>query len=125
MSLLAHHFGISPETYAKYSKLAEAFQILSTMTDLDGKEFVAMIESKKYPIYAVQFHPEVNPFDFSKPVYPHFSSAIAVSSYFSEFLVSLSRKNTNKFPSSLLLNYSIYNYPVFYDKNSRTTDFLF
>ena len=112
VSLLGHHFGISPDSYKKYSELNETFEIVSTLKDLKGSEFVGIVEAKKYPIFGVQFHPEINIYEFTKPVYPHFNNAISASSFLSKFIVSLARKNTNTFPESELNKYLIYQWPV-------------
>jgi len=42
------------------TRLRDFFDVLSTNKDLKGVPFVSTIESKKYPIYATQWHPEKN-----------------------------------------------------------------
>jgi gamma-glutamyl hydrolase len=70
-SLLGHNFGISPKLYLRQNNLTENFMILSIMKDRAGEEFVGIIEAKKYPIFGVQFHPEINIFKFTKDVYTY------------------------------------------------------
>ena len=111
VSSLSHNFGVSPETYKLYQNLTDNFNILSTMLDHDGNEFVAMIEHKKYPIFAVQFHPEKNIYEFFYPEYPHSEDAIISATYLSNFFVSLGRKNNNTFPIDELSENLIYNWP--------------
>lgn len=114
VSLLGHRLGISPETYKKYDKLRDMFEILSTMQDLSGSEFIGVIEGKDYPIFGIQFHPEKNSFEFLKPIYPHDTDAVVTATYLSNFIVSLARKNSNVFPSVELNKQIIYNYPPVY-----------
>jgi len=57
-----HQFGILPEKYDKYPILKDYFIINSLSQDIDGKTFVNSVEGKKYPIYGVQFHPEMIPY---------------------------------------------------------------
>ena len=53
-TLQNHEYGIAIKDMKK------GFSVLATSLDEYGREYVAIIESKKYPIYAVQFHPEVD-----------------------------------------------------------------
>lgn len=72
----SHHYGVLPTAYSPGSKLDSfygesarhrssvlncvcALEILSTNVDRNGKRFVSAIEAKAYPIYGLQFHPEV------------------------------------------------------------------
>jgi gamma-glutamyl hydrolase len=53
-----HDYGISPKDFMDNLNLRRFFNILATSIDDNGKEYVAAIESKYYPIYGVQWHPE-------------------------------------------------------------------
>lgn len=53
-----HEYGISPEQFMKNAHLRRFYRILATAIDYNGKEYVAAIEGKYYPIYGVQGHPE-------------------------------------------------------------------
>ena len=57
-----HKDGILAETYTKYNELNDAFYLISTAFDLNGVEYAASIQHKKYPFYGVQFHPEKTSF---------------------------------------------------------------
>jgi gamma-glutamyl hydrolase len=95
-----HHDGVYPETYAKNRKLRDFFHVLSTNIDLKGNPFVSTVEGKRYPVYAVQWHPERPQFDWSQEDYiPHSPIAFPAMQYFAQFLVSEARKNNNKFGS--------------------------
>ena len=55
-----HRYGFSNDTFYNFDNLKSFWDVLSYNHDKNGKVFVSMIESKKYPIYGVQFHPEKN-----------------------------------------------------------------
>ncbi|KAM3927138.1 gamma-glutamyl hydrolase-like [Leptodactylus fuscus] len=114
-----HHFGITPQTFQANKKLSAFYRILSTNHDQDGVEFVSTIEAWDYPIYAVQWHPEVNRFQWrSDLTYPHSANAIWISQYMANFFVSEARKNANHFSNPKEEDSSlIYNWPLTYTAN--------
>ena len=59
-----HHQGITPTQFLDNSNLTEFFHITSTNFDRKGRPFVSTIESKNFPIYGTQYHPEKNNFEF-------------------------------------------------------------
>ncbi len=59
-----HHQGITPSHFLENEKLTDFFYITSTNLDRQGRQFVSTIESKNYPIYGVQYHPEKNNFEY-------------------------------------------------------------
>eukprot|EP00518_Triparma_eleuthera_P005312 CAMPEP_0182456182 /NCGR_PEP_ID=MMETSP1319-20130603/2096_1 /TAXON_ID=172717 /ORGANISM="Bolidomonas pacifica, Strain RCC208" /LENGTH=313 /DNA_ID=CAMNT_0024654365 /DNA_START=34 /DNA_END=971 /DNA_ORIENTATION=+ len=61
-----HAHGVSVADFMDSEKLSSTFTLISTNKDLDGKEFVSTIESKDAgsPIYATQWHPEKNTFEY-------------------------------------------------------------
>jgi gamma-glutamyl hydrolase len=58
-----HNCGFTPEKLKANAAFMKAAMITSTSASTAGKTFVASIESKKYPIYGTQFHPEKNQFE--------------------------------------------------------------
>jgi gamma-glutamyl hydrolase len=89
-----HHLGISLGAYYKYKSLLDFFLVTSIGRDLNSQIYVATVEARKYPIYAVQFHPEKTPFDKnSKDKIPQSLAAISVSQSFSQFFVEETKKN--------------------------------
>lgn len=52
-----HFYGISPDHFMKRKRLHHFYHVAATAFDKDGKECVAIIEAKKYPIYGLAFHP--------------------------------------------------------------------
>ncbi len=53
-----HKMGISLERFNKSNNLKSFYWIVSINKDRDNKDFVSIIESKKYPFYGFQWHPE-------------------------------------------------------------------
>merc|ERR1719221_2091965 len=53
-----HTSGVEPNHFAQRQGLVEYLDILATTTDRGGRPYVAIIQGKTLPIYAVQFHPE-------------------------------------------------------------------
>ncbi|KAM5172480.1 gamma-glutamyl hydrolase-like [Mantella aurantiaca] len=108
-----HHFGITPEVFFANKKLSTFYRILSTNRDMNGVEFISTIEARDHPIYGVQWHPEVNRFQWNTDYdYPHSENAIWLSQYMANFFVNEARKNLNHFPnakeeeSALIYNWS-------------------
>ncbi|XP_022901962.1 gamma-glutamyl hydrolase-like [Onthophagus taurus] len=89
------------------------FIVLSTNEDSNGFKFISSFESKKYPFYGVQFHPEKNNFEFKiGNNVPHSSEAIKMSQYFANFFVEESKRNNHSYPDwesemgALIYNFS-------------------
>jgi gamma-glutamyl hydrolase len=57
--LFANEHGISPKTFYSNRRLPSMFRVLAIANDGRGSDMIAMIEARKYPFYASQFHPEV------------------------------------------------------------------
>lgn len=97
--------------------MANDYNLISTNT-FKNYTFVSTIEHKKYPIYAVQWHPEKNQFEFvigpTVGNITHDRYAVQVGQYFANFLVNEARKNSHHFPNkkdeidSLIYNYNQY-----------------
>uniref|UniRef100_A0A3Q4BEB8 folate gamma-glutamyl hydrolase n=1 Tax=Mola mola TaxID=94237 RepID=A0A3Q4BEB8_MOLML len=84
-----HHYGITVKTFQETEKLQSFFSILSTNIAENGAQFVSTIEGKRYPFYGVQWHPEVNRFQWSRRMnIPHSRHAVQLSSLLSEFLTN-------------------------------------
>ena len=57
VQLHAHTFTIAYNSYQKYSKLSDFFEVLATDTH-EGVEFVIAVEAHNYPIAGTMHHPE-------------------------------------------------------------------
>ena len=86
-----------PEIYQQYSSLKEYLNLVF-LNDLKGFKYTAAIEHKKYPILAVQFHPEKNWFIWRSDLnIPHSKNDIDLMQFYSNFFVREARKNNNHF----------------------------
>jgi len=111
-----HQYGVSPSSFAESPALVEFFDILSTNVDRDGKEFISGVESKKYPIYAVQYHPEKPLYEWNiQEVINHSSDSVLANQFTSTFFIDQCRGSGHQFASAEAeANALIYNYPPVY-----------
>ena len=77
---------------------------LSTNIDQEGLEFLSTMEANDYPIFATQFHPEKNAYEWAPKFteLPHTKEAVNVAQYMAEFFVDVARQSTHKFESRFL-----------------------
>ncbi|KAG7480780.1 hypothetical protein MATL_G00060030 [Megalops atlanticus] len=108
-----HHYGVTEKTFRGNEKLQQFFSVLSTNIAENGVEFVSTIEGRKYPFYGVQWHPEVNRFQWDPDMqFPHSHNAVRVSSLLSEFFINEARKSLHHFDkpeeeeAALIYNYT-------------------
>lgn len=66
--LYAHGDGISLEAYKKNPLLTNNTNLIGSST-YNGKEFVAMLENNRYPLFSMQFHPEKNAWEKKRVPY--------------------------------------------------------
>lgn len=52
-----HNYAVTVDEYNSNSKLKNFWTLLATTTTNHNENFVAAIESHRYPFYGVQFHP--------------------------------------------------------------------
>lgn len=57
----ANRRGISPSQFLRNYKLHAMFSIVGTTKDRAGRDFVSIVEAKRFPIYGTQFHAEAVP----------------------------------------------------------------
>ncbi|XP_003974928.1 gamma-glutamyl hydrolase [Takifugu rubripes] len=108
-----HHYGVTVKTFLANTKLRSFFSILSTNVAANGAHFVSTMEGKKYPFYGVQWHPEVNRFQWKSGLsFPHSPHAIQLSSLLAEFFTNEGRRSLHHFEdpeeeaSSLIYKYN-------------------
>ncbi|XP_065204851.1 gamma-glutamyl hydrolase-like [Planococcus citri] len=94
------------------SNLNQDWRITSTSTSLNNTEFIASVEHKKYPFFAIQFHPEKVSFEWNPDHnIPHSEPIVLANRYFYDQLIYHAKKNFNKFATIGEENNSlIYNY---------------
>ncbi|KAL7827303.1 hypothetical protein SRHO_G00330210 [Serrasalmus rhombeus] len=93
-----HHYGVTEQVFRGNEKLTSFFSILSINTAKNGAVFVSTMEGRKYPFYGVQWHPEVNRFQWSPQYsFPHSKNAVRLASLLAEFFVNEGRKSFHHF----------------------------
>ncbi|KAL3275684.1 hypothetical protein HHI36_020436 [Cryptolaemus montrouzieri] len=108
------------EKVLKENNLTDVWRIVTRNNDENGFEFISTMEERKYPFYAIQFHPEKTRYEFKETLnIPHNLYTNIVSQYFADFFIEECKKNNNKFPTkSIEYNSLIYNFnPVFTAQN--------
>jgi len=117
-----HHDGVKVDVFNSNRKLSEFYRLIATNADRKGLYSISVIEGKLYPIYAVQFHPERNAFEWDlQETASHTSHAIRSMQYLSNFFVDECRKNFHRYESEKEENQAlIYNYPVMYTGNDTS-----
>ena len=85
---------ISVKNFLADFHLSQKFNAIATSKTKDGKEYVSIIEGKKYPIIMVSFHPEYVVFETSKEfIIPETLHAIYTSRFIGNGFVFYGRKN--------------------------------
>lgn len=123
-----HHLGITPSNFMRNSELTDMFHITSTNVDRQGKAFVSTIESKTYPIYGIQYHPEKNNFEFGlmdalQPMAKYYSDepyevinhsekAVELSLQLALFFVGRVRRSTFGSYNMTHRHPTVYHYPM-------------
>ncbi|XP_044727559.1 uncharacterized protein LOC123291364, partial [Chrysoperla carnea] len=109
-----HSHCVTMKNFTHHNMTKDWF-ILTTSTTPNNLTFISTIESKKYPIWGVQYHPEKALFDWTHTSIVHTFNAIKVSQYLMNFFVNECRKNHNRFPSMKKEQSAlIYNYKSMY-----------
>ncbi|KAI2662278.1 Gamma-glutamyl hydrolase [Labeo rohita] len=95
-------------------------------TDDGHNEFVSTMEAYDFPIYATQWHPEKNAFEWTRPYIPHTPSAIKTTFYMAYFFVNEARKSFHSFPSTEEEEKAlIYNYKPEYTGTQRAFEQIY
>lgn len=85
---------ISVKDFLTDFHLGQKFNLIATSKTKDGKEYVSIIEGKKYPIIMISFHPEYVVFEASKDFkIPETLHAIYTSRFLGNGFVFYGRKN--------------------------------
>ncbi|XP_029421500.1 gamma-glutamyl hydrolase isoform X2 [Nannospalax galili] len=96
-----HKWSLSVKNFTQNEKLKKFFSVLTTNTD--GKtEFISSMEGSKYPVYAVQWHPEKAPYEWKElKGISHAPNSVKTAFYLAEFFVSEARKNNHHYESQI------------------------
>jgi len=126
-----HRYGFNSSLHDEHDVINSFFRVTAKAVDDNGKEFIAAMEAKDYPIYTVQYHPErvlsewKNKSHFDHP--DESAQAVLVQAM---FFVSEARKNMQGFKAAeslerfLLSNHEQVYFNItwprvhFYDKKS-------
>ncbi|XP_004642424.2 gamma-glutamyl hydrolase [Octodon degus] len=113
-----HTWSLSVKNFTMNKKLKKFFNVLTTNTD-GTTEFISSMEGYKYPVYAVQWHPEKAPYEWKNVAgISHAPNAVRTAFYLAEFFVSEARRNSHHFESLSKEKKSlIYQFPVIYTGN--------
>ena len=97
------------------------YRAVSTSVSPLGGEFVSMLESKTFPLYAMQFHAEKPLFEWPNERINHSSDAVEAMSWLSRFMGTELRKSNHAFSSPELESAAlIYNYSPDYSSTYST-----
>lgn len=93
-----HVWAVSTSYYQTNEVFKAFWNIVSTTTSSYNEQFISAAESKEYPIYGIQFHPEKNLFEWK--VYADRSdSGAEIVQVLSNKFVEKARASKNKFAS--------------------------
>lgn len=111
-----HSEGIAVDHFEKM-KLSSHVKLLGSSKNAAGKEFAAIFEAEKFPMWFVQFHPEKHQFEKRSSYLPMDRSeeTIKVMSSFVFKLVALARTNAkplDQIPTSIQAYFPYYKTPI-------------
>jgi hypothetical protein len=93
-----HNHGIGIEAFQADQELSAAYVPIMTSVDDNGNEFVAAMESRHYPFFAVLYHPEKQWTSFGTTYnFNHSYASHAVGVKHADFFVAQVRKNNQAF----------------------------
>lgn len=111
-----HRWCLTPENFSAFH-MHDFWKLLATGHDWQDLEFVAIMEARNYPIWASQFHPEKNAYEWTRKYsnIPHFPAAIKSAAFFADFFVQQARRSSHHFESrELEEEHLIYSHTPFY-----------
>ena len=125
LSVFAHRYMFHYEDFVNTYPLNVSLTPTTYSYDDRGVKYVSSYESPTMPIYATQYHPERNAFEWRAAFVQNRSpDAILLAQYLANFFVNEARKNTNTFPEKD--NYIIENYdPVVLPNHTVTAIYFF
>ncbi|XP_077456758.1 gamma-glutamyl hydrolase [Stigmatopora argus] len=93
-----HHYGLTVKAFEENKELTNFFSVISTNIAQNGVHFISTFEGKRYPFYGVQWHPEVNCFQWDSTLsFPHSPHAVQLSSLLAQFFVNEGRRSLHNF----------------------------
>lgn len=120
-----HVWAVSTKYFQASEQLKAFWRVTSTSTSTFSEEFVSTLESIDYPIYAVQYHPEKNLFEW-KVNAVRSASGTLIAQILSNKFIDVARNNKNRFSSDDEFSKAvIYNYQTHFTTMSFTQIYLF
>jgi gamma-glutamyl hydrolase len=105
-----HEDGLKESSFRNSKNLTSFWKATSTTRSKTGDVYVSTLESKEYPIFAVQFHPEKNLYEW-RIAADRTDGGALISQILSNKFVEFARQNTNRFEDlNELQKMLIYNY---------------
>jgi gamma-glutamyl hydrolase len=93
-----HRYGFNTSLLKDHKHIDDFFTITAVGVDDNGKEFIAGLEAKDYPIYTVQYHPERVLSEWkNKTHFTHPEEAVQAIVVHAMFFVSEAKRNENSF----------------------------
>lgn len=113
-----HHFCVTPKNFSDFG-VDKVYRPLAYSCDKRGVEYVAVAEARDFPFYAVQFHPEKAPYEWTTAPghneIPHSRVAVHLSAFLADVFVSRARRSSHRFANATEEASSlIYNFPALY-----------
>lgn len=104
-SYFNHHYGFELNDFYKSEDLKKAFNVVAYYQK-KSKDYVAIVQHKKYPIYGVQFHPEKILFEHKRRLDLRLTLNSSIASQeMSRILFAPTLRNVNMFPSQRMLGH--------------------
>lgn len=95
-----HSFCVTEENLRKY-RLDLDWRVMSTNDDVHNLTFISTSESRRYPFFGVQFHPEKNAYEWRPSQNnPHSRKAIVSARYFYDWFIQEASKSDHRFVSA-------------------------
>lgn len=113
-----HHYCVTPKNFSDYG-VDKVYRPLAYSCDKRGVEYVAAAEGRDYPFFAVQFHPEKAPYEWTTAPghneIPHTRDAVRLSAFMADVFVGKARRSRHRFANATEEASSlIYNFPALY-----------
>merc|ERR1712156_526642 len=125
VTIIFHHWCLTSQNFSAFH-MENFWKMLATGKDVNQLEFIALMEAHEYPIWASQFHPEKNPYEWTRHYnnIPHSKEAMDVSAFFARYFVEQTRKNWRHFEArDIEEDHLIYNFHPEYT-GKQGIDFL-
>jgi gamma-glutamyl hydrolase len=83
--------------YQGNPRLSSFFKVLSLSIDKSGVPYISTMESSKYPVTAVQWHPEKNAYEWPTWLHiPHGPAAVEVGQEMANYFVGQARRSRHR-----------------------------